>query len=206
MFAGHYAPAFALRARGGVPLWQLFVAVQAVDILFFVLVPLGIERAHVDPTQPGLLALRLEYMPWSHSLVAALVCAAIAAVGAVMFGRGGAVLPLGLAVASHWFADLPMHTPDLPIAAGDGLRVGLGLWSMPTVALVFEVAFLLAGFAVYWRKHRRAAWLVGLLAVTQVLNSLVIPLPTSTLALAAMSQASYLGFAVAAWWAERDPS
>ena len=45
MFAGHYAPAFALRARfPDVPLWGLFVAVQTVDVLLFTLVPLGLAR------------------------------------------------------------------------------------------------------------------------------------------------------------------
>ena len=37
MLAGHYGPALAMKARfPRVPLWSLFVAVQAVDIAFFI--------------------------------------------------------------------------------------------------------------------------------------------------------------------------
>jgi hypothetical protein len=203
MFAGHYAPAFALKSRfREVPLWQLFVAVQAVDILFFVLVPLGIERAHVDPTRAGLLALQLDYMPWSHSLLAALVYAGIVA----GIGRSRASVALGLAILSHWLCDLPMHTPDLPLAAGDGLRVGLGLWTYPLLAFGFEASLIVACFALYWRVERRAAWLCALLVVVQAVNALVLPLPQSSLALAALSEGSYVAFAAVAWWAERARS
>ena len=48
-----------------------------VDVLFFALVPLGIERMDLDPTQPGLLVLVLKYMPFSHSLAAAALYAAL---------------------------------------------------------------------------------------------------------------------------------
>lgn len=69
MFTGHYAPAFALKIRyPRAPLWQLFLATQAIDLLFFLLVPLGVERLRLDHSRPSLLALQLEGMPWSHSL------------------------------------------------------------------------------------------------------------------------------------------
>jgi hypothetical protein len=200
MFAGHYGPAFALRSRfPEVPLWRLFVAVQAVDILFFALVPLGIERMAIDPTRESLLAMRLEYMPWSHSLAAALIYGGLVAA----IGRSRSSVALGIAVASHWFLDLPMHTGDLPLLGGDGARVGIGLWNWPVLALLFEIGLLGACFAAYWRVERRAAWLCALLVGVQVMNSLVVPLPSSPLALSALSQSSYLAFAVLAWWAER---
>ncbi len=45
MFVGHYGVAYLLKKRfGQIPLWSLFVSVQLVDILAFILVPMGIER------------------------------------------------------------------------------------------------------------------------------------------------------------------
>jgi hypothetical protein len=127
MFVGHYAPALALRARyREAPLWALFLGVQAVDLLFFVLVPLGAEQMELDPSRRGFLALRLLYMPWSHSLALTLVYGAVIAL--VLRARGHARLgvALGLAVCSHWLCDLLVHTPDLPLAPG-APSVGLGL-------------------------------------------------------------------------------
>ena len=71
MMTGHYAPAYALKSRfPETPLWQLFLGVQALDVMFFVLVPLGIERVVLDPTARMPLAMDLQFMPYSHSLVA----------------------------------------------------------------------------------------------------------------------------------------
>ena len=48
MFVGHYGPSFALqRVERRVPLWLLFIAVQFVDILWAVLILLGIEKVRV---------------------------------------------------------------------------------------------------------------------------------------------------------------
>jgi hypothetical protein len=45
MFIGHYGPSFAIKAiRPAIPLWLLFIAVQFVDVVWAVLVLLGIER------------------------------------------------------------------------------------------------------------------------------------------------------------------
>lgn len=197
MFAGHYAPAYAL-ARPGVPLWKLFLAAQAVDVLFFALVPLGVESLVIDPAKAGNLALTLDWMPWSHSLVAAVVWA-------VILGVVSRSWEVGAVTASHWLLDLPMHLGDLPLAAGDGPRVGLGLWARPGAALGFELVILAAGVGIYARRvgARRAVGLGILLLVVQAVESLLLPLPTVAWQVAAMSQASYLGFAGLAWWAER---
>ena len=50
MFIGHYGPSFACKAwKPVVPLWVLFVAVQLVDIVWAVLVLLGIEKVRIVP-------------------------------------------------------------------------------------------------------------------------------------------------------------
>ena len=123
MFVGHYTPAFVLkRLAPAVPLWQLFLGVQALDFLFGGLVPLGVEKMSVDATEAGFLALRLSWMPWSHSAVAALVWGGLAA----LLVRGRAGLILGAAVVSHWGMDWLVHGPDLPLLDGAGRCWGSG--------------------------------------------------------------------------------
>lgn len=201
MFVGHYAPAYAIRARvPGIPLWQLFLAAQAVDVLFCVLVPLGIERESLDPARPGMTAMVLEYMPYSHSLVATLIYGALIAA----IGRDRRAVFLGLALVSHWIADLSVHVPDLPIAAGDGVRVGLGLWMFPFVAYVFEIVFLLAGFALYWREEKRGLPLLVALLVAETVIVWVAPVPPAVWVLSLVSLGSYLLFTALAWWSERS--
>lgn len=198
MFMGHYAPALALKGRfPDIPAWHLFLAVQAVDVLFFALVPIGVEHLSIDSSQPGSLALVLGYMPFSHSLVATLLWALVP----VLALRSREGIALGLAVASHWFLDLPMHVHDLPILTGEGLRVGFGLWRHPIAAWAFEIGLLVAAA---WPLARRWQAVCALLVVVQTLQTLVVPLPTSVPALAAMSEASYLAFAALAWWVERQ--
>lgn len=200
MYTGHYASALLLkRAVPQVPLWQLFLAAQGLDLLFFALVPLGVERVSIDPTQSGNLALQLAYMPWSHSLLAAALLGGAVALA----GRTRASVALGLAVSSHWLLDLPMHTPDLPLAAGDGPVFGWGLWTHPILAWAFEVGLLILSWFVHGTSNRRVTALVLVLLIIQTLNSFVIPLPTSTLALSLLSQGTYVAFALAARWAER---
>jgi hypothetical protein len=197
LFAGHYAPAIALHRRfPEVPLWQLFLAVQGVDVLFWGLAATGVERMRVDANAAGNLGLILEYMPWSHSLVAAVGWAAVTALATR--SRAGLVLAAG--VASHWFCDLPVHLGDLPLAAGEGVRVGLGLWAHPVAAWALEVGLVTVAAL---GAERRVAALAALLIVVQTLQTFVVPLPSGVGALAATCEASYAGFAVLAWLARR---
>ena len=73
MFVGHYGVSFAARKSGPVPLWVLFVAVQLLDVGWSVLVLLGIEKVRIVPGITASNPLDLYYMPYTHSLVAALL-------------------------------------------------------------------------------------------------------------------------------------
>jgi|SRR6266850_774408 len=74
MFVGHYGVSFAAqRGDRSIPLWVLFLAVQLLDVFWSLFVFVGIEKVHVVP---GIIAsnpLDLYYMPYTHSLVAALL-------------------------------------------------------------------------------------------------------------------------------------
>src|SRR5437762_11221781 len=74
MFIGHYGPSFAIKSlRPTIPLWLLFIAVQVVDVAWAVLVLLGVEKVRIVPGITASNPLDLYYMPYTHSLAAALL-------------------------------------------------------------------------------------------------------------------------------------
>jgi hypothetical protein len=77
MFVGHYGVSFAAKkADDSIPLWVLFLAVQLLDIVWAPLVLLGIEKVRIVPGITATNPLDLYYMPYTHSLVAALLWSA----------------------------------------------------------------------------------------------------------------------------------
>lgn len=76
MFIGHYGPAFVIKSiRPAIPIWLLFIAVQIVDVAWAVLVLLGIEKVRIVPGITASNPLDLYYMPYTHSLAAAVLWA-----------------------------------------------------------------------------------------------------------------------------------
>src|SRR6266436_484221 len=74
MFVGHYGVSFAAKkAEPGVPLWVLFIAVQLLDVLWAPFVLLGIEKVRIVPGITASNPLDLYYMPYTHSLIGALI-------------------------------------------------------------------------------------------------------------------------------------
>ena len=117
MFIGHYAPAFlGKRIAKTVPLWVLFAAVQLVDIAWGIFIATGIEHVRIIEGFTASNSLDLYDMPWTHSLVMALVWSLGAGWLWSLIARkqkrlGGIVV--GAAVFSHWLTDLIVHVPDL---------------------------------------------------------------------------------------------
>lgn len=152
MFIGHYGPAFALkRAAPPVPLWLLFVAVQLLDILISAFLRLGIEHMRVRPGLLGASDLDLYDIPWSHGLPASIGWSVIAAVAYRLVSRSPdwrRPIVVGVAVFSHWIADLLVHPPDLPLW-GSRQRVGLGLWAFGLLSLTLEIGLFLGGLLLY---------------------------------------------------------
>ena len=102
MFIGHYGVAFAVkRADRQIPLWLLFVAVQFVDVIWSVLIFLGVEKARITRDYVGSLPLDLYYMPYTHSLPGAIVWSLLAYWGCRLFTSRRASLLIALAVFSH---------------------------------------------------------------------------------------------------------
>ena len=214
MFIGHYGPAIAINAlRPAIPLWLLFIAVQLVDVAWALLVLLGVEKVRIVPGITASNPFDLYYMPYTHSLVAAIIWS-VAVVVLVMFlprvATRSAALWIGVAVFSHWVLDLLVHRPDLPLY-DDTMKIGLGLWNYPAVALAFEVALLFGGMIMYLRvtKPINAIGRVGLpiLGVVMVaIQSYVFfgSPPASPAAAAATALVSYVAFAALAEWLARQ--
>ncbi len=214
MFIGHYGPSFAIKAiRPAIPLWLLFIAVQLADVAWSVLVLLGIEKVRIVPGITASNPLDLYYMPYTHSLAAAVLWAAAAIVlckslpGVRIWS---AAAWIGLAVFSHWVLDLLVHRPDLPLY-DDKMKVGLGLWNYPAIALFLEALLLFGGMILYLRRTK-AINAIGRLGppVFGILMLLIQcyvffgPPPTSPGAAAITALVSYVVFAVVAQWLDRQ--
>src|SRR6267142_4126593 len=74
MLVGHYGVSFlAKKSDDSIPLWVLFVAVQLLDVVWAPLVLLGVEKVRIVPGFTATNPLDLYYMPYTHSLAAALL-------------------------------------------------------------------------------------------------------------------------------------
>jgi membrane-bound metal-dependent hydrolase YbcI (DUF457 family) len=146
MFVGHYSVSFAARAASPrLPLWALFVAVQFLDVLWGVFVLVGLEKVRIVPGITATNPLDLYYMPYTHSLLAAVLWAVVAGlVWSRWKNDASGARWIGLAVFSHWVLDLIVHRPDLPLI-GNRFKVGLGVWNMPALAFLLEAGLLAAG-------------------------------------------------------------
>ncbi|HET9985747.1 MAG TPA: metal-dependent hydrolase [Longimicrobiales bacterium] len=158
MFLGHYGIAFgAKRAAPRASLGVLAFAAQFLDELWPILLLLGVEQVRIVPGLMAASPLDLAHYPFSHSLATAAVWGlliGLAYLAVRRYGRGGWVV--GAAVLSHWFLDLPMHRPDLPLWPGSATRVGLGVWNSVPATIVVEGLVFGIGLALYVRATRAA--------------------------------------------------
>src|SRR5712692_6631823 len=156
MFVGHYGVSFAAkRGDRSIPLWTLFVAVQLLDVFWSLLVFVGIEKVRIVPGITASNPLDLYYMPYTHSLIAAVAWSGLTfAAYRFIPGLKGSAKPaliLASAVFSHWVLDLIVHRPDLPLY-DDTLKMGFGLWNYPVAAFTLETVILFGGMWLYFRS------------------------------------------------------
>jgi hypothetical protein len=144
------------------PLWVLLVATQALDLLCYAFMSLGIERmaeSTVDLTN-GIQFLTEGSVPWSHGLFMSLVWSlGFGALAGLLWRDRRTGIAVGLAVFSHWVLDFIVHLPDLPVLFEGSPLLGLGLWgSGPGLILsgVLEVALLVGGIVLYWQMRKQS--------------------------------------------------
>jgi len=213
MFIGHYGVAFAAKPlQKPVPLWLLFLAVQWLDVLWSVLVMLGVEKLRIVKGFTEANAMDLYYMPYTHGLIGALALSAALGGIAILFLRERRTAIFAVvagAVFSHWLLDLVVHVRDLPLL-GNSLKVGFGLWRHVWLSLTLELAILYAGAAVYaryvpsrTRLGDRALWIyVAVLTLVQLYGQFG-PDPASPIAEAQTALAAYLALAAVAALVDR---
>jgi hypothetical protein len=179
MFIGHFALGLAAKPLSPrTSLGTLFAAAQLADLVWPVLLLLGVERVRIDPGNTAFTPLDFVSYPWTHSLLMALLWSAAFALiylWRTRSSRGAWVV--GALVLSHWVLDLVTHRPDLPLAPG-AAKVGLGLWNSVPATVVVESALFAFGVFVYstWTRPQdrtgRIAFtaLVLFLALVYVMN------------------------------------
>lgn len=212
MFIGHFALAFgAKKVAPKASLGVLFMAAQLADLVWPTLVLLGIESVRIAPGITAFTPLDFVSYPYSHSLAALVGWALGVAVAYLLVRRGRSreAFVLALLVLSHWVLDVISHRPDMPLAIGDGPKLGLGLWNSIPATLIVESLMFAAGVAIYLkctaavdRIGKAALWsLVAFLAIVYVANVLGPP-PPDALAVAWVCESIWL-LVVWAWWADR---
>jgi hypothetical protein len=131
-------------------LGTLIAATAFLDLLWPVLLLLGIEEVVIAPGITAFTPLDFTSYPWSHSLL-------MSVVWGVLFG-GGYVLLTGyipgaiavtLLVPSHWLLDFIVHRPDLPLTPWGAERYGLGLWKSVQTTLSVERVMFVTGVTLY---------------------------------------------------------
>lgn len=212
MFIGHYGISFAAKSlEKRIPLWQLFIAVQFVDVLWAIFVLTGIEKVRIKPGITATNPLDLYYMPYTHSLVAALLWSGVGFIGYKVARRCAsyAAFLVAAVVFSHWVLDLIVHRPDLPLY-DDTYKLGFGLWNYPALALILEASLLFAGIFLYLRATKGVSTigkygplLFGvILLLMQVVVFFGAP-PPSGAAAALTGLLAYVVLAGAVYWLEK---
>jgi hypothetical protein len=210
MFLGHYALGLAAkRVTPGVPLGVLFAATQLADIVWPVLLALGLEHVRIDPGNTAFTPLDFVSYPYSHSL-ALLAVWGLAMGWAFARHRRKEIAIVAALVVSHWVLDFVTHRPDMPIYPG-GPKVGLGLWNSVPLTIAIELPMYIAGVWLYMRATRPrdgiGRWGIALLISTLLLiymgDALSAAAPPSVGALTIVAAIGGALFTAWSWWADR---
>jgi hypothetical protein len=212
MFIGHFGAGFAgKKFSKSASLGTYFMAAQWIDLIWPILLLLGIERVEIQPSASAVTPLNFSYYPFTHSLIGVLVWG-------ILFGlvhyfiknNLKASIILGLLVISHWFLDLIVHIPDLPIFPGEGLKVGLGLWNSFAATLIVEGLVFTIGLYLYLKstktKNKTGNYsLLGLVIflVAIYISNLIGPPPESAKAIGIVGNAQWL-IILWAYWIDKN--
>ena len=163
MFIGHFALGYAAkRWAPGLSLAVLFAAALFADLLWPVLVALGIEQVRIVPGITASTPLEFISYPYSHSLLTLALFGALFGWLTMRVAAPNApnapnapvaprifVIVLAL-VVSHWVLDVVTHIPDMPLYPG-GPKFGWGLWNSVPGTLALETALFAIGVWMYAR-------------------------------------------------------
>jgi hypothetical protein len=212
MFIGHFAVALAAKpAAPRASLGTLFIACELVDLVWPVFLLAGVERVAIRPGITAFTPLDFIHYPWTHSL---LMSAAWAVGFALLYflsrKQMREAVVLGLVVLSHWFLDLIMHRPDLPLVPGSGHKVGFGLWNSVAGTLALEMGLFILGLAFYLRRTAAldgagswGLWLLVAFLIVAYLGAAFGAPPPGVEAIAWLGIAGGIVFAAWGYWLDR---
>ena len=211
MFIGHFAVALgAKKVAPKVSLGTLVMSAQFVDLLWPVFLLLGVEHVRISPGDTAFTPLDFYDYPVSHSLLTGIGWGiTFGLVYYIMRRSVKNALILGACVLSHWFLDLVVHRPDLPIMPGMNTYVGLGLWNSVIGTVMVEGILFAVGIAIYVHstvavdrtgKYSFWAFIMFLVAVTA--GNIAGGPPPNVTALAIVAMAVWL-LVMWAYWIDR---
>lgn len=202
MFIGHFGVALAAKKLAPkTNLVILFIACQLLDLIWPILVLVGIEQVSVDHSATVVNPLNFIHYPFSHSLVMSLIYSLVGSlIGWKFYKSYHYGIIIGLVIFSHWVLDLITHRPDLPIFFGEP-KLGLGLWNSLVGTLLVEVGIFIIGIFLYLKstafknkKQKIIFWsLIGFLSVIYLGNIFGPKAPVGT------PSAAIAGPALAMW-------
>jgi hypothetical protein len=205
MFLGHIAVGLAgRRAAPSASLATWILAVQLVDLVWPILLLLGLEHVRIVPGSTAFTPLDFYDYPITHSLAGGIVWAVLLA--AVWHWRtrdSRAALLLGAGVLSHWVLDVISHRPDMPVLPR-GPYLGLGLWHSVPATLAVELTMFAAAVMYFVRSRSRAArrasfWLLVAFLVIAYFGAAFGPPPPDVRTLAFSALALWLLIPWAKW-------
>ena len=212
MFIGHYGVALAAKKIDKRPsLGTLFMASEFIDLIWPVLLILGIEKVKIEPANSAFTTLDFTFYPYSHSLIGVIFWALIFGSVYYLIKKNIKVsVLLAAIVISHWILDLITHLPDLQLFPWSETRVGLGLWNSVPFTIIIEGLIFIAGIYFYLQttkpsgvKGKLIFWSLIIFLVVMYIISTFSPPPPSVKPIGYMGLAQWL---LIAWgyWADRN--
>lgn len=213
MFIGHFGVGFAAKSVDKkISLGTLFLASQFIDLLWPILLLLGLESVKIEPGNTAVTPLNFISYPISHSMIGVIFWGILFGVIYYVIKKNlrGSIL-LGVLVFSHWLLDLLTHRPDLQLFPWSDYKVGFSLWNSFTGTLILEGLIFVLGVFVFYtvskvqsKSKQILFWsLVIFLAAVYVMN-LVGPPPPSEQPIAIVGLSQWLLVAWA-YWIDRVP-
>lgn len=207
MFIGHHAAGFAAKKYAPeVSLGTLLAAAMWLDLLWPLMLLLGVEHVRIDPGNTAFTPLDFYHYPYTHSLLVVVGWAVAAALlYRVRRGSSRGAVVIFAAVLSHWVLDFVTHRPDLPLWPG-GPNAGLGLWNSVPGTVIIESLLFAGALALYLRATKArdttgsaALWALVVFLVLIYVANIFSPPPPNASAIAWVALAAWLFVPWGAW-------
>jgi membrane-bound metal-dependent hydrolase YbcI (DUF457 family) len=212
MFIGHFGTGFAVKKIAPQPsLGTLFFAAQFIDLLWPILLLLGLEKVQIDPGNTAVTPLNFEHYPISHSMFGVLIWALLFGVVYYLIKKNTLnAIWLGLLVFSHWLLDLFTHRPDLPLFPWTDKMVGFGLWNSVVGTMILELSIFGIGLYFYLsitkpknKKGIVGLWLLIVFLIVIYLSNIFGPPPPKAEPIAYLGLAQWL-LIIWAYWIDKN--